>query len=35
MAVSNKISGVQEQDIECASVQFYLNMHFKCADIIL
>ena len=24
MAVSNEISGVQEQNIECASVQFYL-----------
>ena len=31
MAVSNEISGVQEQNIECASVQFYLSVHFKCA----
>ena len=25
MAVSNEISGVQEQNNECASVQFYLS----------
>ena len=35
MAVSNEISGVQEQNIECASVQFYLSVHFKCAHKIL
>ena len=33
MAVSNEISGVQEQNIECASVQFDLSVHFKCAHI--
>ena len=31
MAVSNEISGVQEQNIECASLQLYLIVHFKCA----
>ena len=31
MAVSNEISGVQEQSVECASVQFYQSVHFKCA----
>ena len=35
MAVSNEISGVQEQNIECASVQFHLSVHFKCAHKIL
>ena len=35
MAVSNEISGVQEQNIECASVQFDLSVHFKCAHKIL
>ena len=35
MAVSNEISGVQEQNFECASVQFDLSVHFKCADKIL
>ena len=35
MAVSNEISGVQEQNIECASVQFYLSAHFKCAHKLL
>ena len=35
MAVSNEISGVQEQNNECASVQFYLSVHFKCAQKLL
>ena len=35
MAVSNEISGVQEQNNECASVQFYLSVHFKCAKKLL
>ena len=35
MAVFNEISGVQEQNIECASVQFDLSVHFKCAHKIL
>ena len=35
MAVSNEISSVQEQNIECASVQFYRSVHFKCAHKIL
>ena len=35
MAVSNEISGVQEQNFECASVQFDLSVHFKCAYKIL
>ena len=35
MAVSNKISGVQEQNFKCASVQFDLSVHFKCAYEIL
>ena len=35
MAVSNEISGVQEQNIECASVQFCLSVHFKRAHKIL
>ena len=35
MAVFNEISGVQEQNIECPSVQFDLNVHFKCAQKIL
>ena len=35
MAVSNEISGVHEQNIECASVQFHLSVHFKCAHKIL
>ena len=35
MAVSNEISGVQEQNIKCASVQFDLSVHFKCAHKIL
>ena len=29
MAVSNEILGVQEQHIECTSVQFYLSVHFQ------
>ena len=32
MAVSNEILGVQEQNNECASVPFYLSVHFKCAQ---
>ena len=35
MAVSNEILGVQAQNIECASVQFYQSVHFKCAHKIL
>ena len=35
MAVSNEILGVQEPNIECASVRFYLSVHFKCAHKIL
>ena len=35
MAFSNEISGVQEQNMECVSVQFYLSVHFKCAHEIL
>ena len=35
MTVSNEISGVQEQIIECPSVQFDLSVHFKCAHKIL
>ena len=35
MAVFNEISGVQEQNIECASVQFDLGVHFKCTHKIL
>ena len=35
MAVFNEISGVQEQNIECASVQLDLSVHFKCAHKIL
>ena len=35
MAVSNEISGVQAQNIECASVQFDLSVHFKRARKIL
>ena len=31
MAVSNEISGVQEENLECASVQFDLSVQFKCA----
>ena len=34
IAVSNEISGVQAQNIECASVQFYLSVHL-CAHKIL
>ena len=33
MAVSNEIS--HEQNIKCASVQFYLSVHFKCSHKIL
>ena len=29
MIVSNEMSGVHEQNIECASVQFYLCVHIK------
>ena len=35
MAVSNEILGVQEQNIECPNVQFYLSVHFKCAHKLL
>ena len=35
MAVFNEISGVQKQNIECASVQFDQSVHFKCAHKIL
>ena len=35
MAVSTRSRGVQEQNIECASVQFDLSVHFKCAHKIL
>ena len=35
MAVFNEISGVQEQNIKHASVQFDRSVHFKCAHKIL
>ena len=31
MAASNETLAVQEENIECASVQFYQSVHFKCA----